>query len=374
MELENPNPNDFQYLLNTNKIGKWEVTVSKPTSDQIRYGVIGPISTSITDLDELKEGLEVSAGPGRSNDSFQITTLKRLKKKRTDQGSSDAQCVKIGFISDSNDLPEAVLALHSYYKVRPYVFHPLQCYRCQMMGHTALSCKGKVRCLLCSGPHPKEDCPNKGTFKCANCSGPHRANSPECKAYSTAQNIEKIRAKTNKTYMEARKEVIGKKQMSITNASRGSYRNALIGNESDSSSQTVYVDSSSQTELPSVEHTRDQFLEKLKVCLIEILNNILPDASQNTRKDQIITDALDKTFKHADTMDVAEQESNKRNRSRTNSRETQVNDKSTKTPTFDPNERSLSPTPKTQKKSSLFHYKESSHKSSKSSKTGKSHK
>ena len=26
---------------------------------------------------------------------------------------------------------------------------PLQCYNCQRMGHTATSCKAKIRCLLC---------------------------------------------------------------------------------------------------------------------------------------------------------------------------------------------------------------------------------
>ena len=44
------------------------------------------------------------------------------------------------------------------FRVRPYVFNPIQCYNCQRIGHTASSCKAKQCCLHCGGGHSRDDC------------------------------------------------------------------------------------------------------------------------------------------------------------------------------------------------------------------------
>ena len=91
------------------------------------------------------------------------------------------------------------------FKVRPYVHSPLQCFKCQRLGHTATGYKAKVCCLKCGEEHKVESCLAE-EIKCANCKGNHRANSTECTLIAEGKEIEKRRA-NGESFGEAKKNV-----------------------------------------------------------------------------------------------------------------------------------------------------------------------
>ena len=65
----------------------------------------------------------------------------------------------------------------AYKSTRP----PLQCYKCQELGHISYQCSNNViKCMRCAGPHSTKDCTDKDNNKCANCQGGHSANSVLC--------------------------------------------------------------------------------------------------------------------------------------------------------------------------------------------------
>jgi hypothetical protein len=203
-EIENPTKEILQELLSVTCLGKWKVNCSQPNSEIHKYGVISPVSIN-ADLEQIKAQMKVR----QSN--AEIYNVQRLKRKSGSEWT-DSVSLKITFTGD--EIPESVSIAHSIYKVRPYVGEPIQCYKCQRLGHVASSCRGKTRCLLCAGDHPKDQCRVQG-FHCANCQGNHKANSRECQIYEMAHQIEVIRAQQNKTYLKAREYVLQQQQCEI---------------------------------------------------------------------------------------------------------------------------------------------------------------
>jgi hypothetical protein len=64
---------------------------------------------------------------------------------------------------------------------------PIQCHRCQNLGHGQRNCNLPYRCVICSECHPSTDCPlsketaaDPSKLKCANCGGNHAASSMNC--------------------------------------------------------------------------------------------------------------------------------------------------------------------------------------------------
>ena len=265
------------------------VTCYQPGNDIIRYGVISPIDVSIDvgDLQSLIKIKEPSA-----NLDIQILKVERLKK-RNGREWVDSPSIKMTFAGDI--LPTAITICHSYYRVRPYIGQPLQCYNCQKMGHTAGSCKSGRRCLLCGGSHSKNDCvAPEQSFKCVNCSGPHRANSSSCSVYTAAKEIETVRAQTGKSYMEARGQVMKKHTPPIQAnntimSSNPSYRDVAA---SEPAQTTTSVNENSE---PKVNLGEEQFIEKLKTCLIEVLKSLF-QKEVNEKDEETINDIISAQF------------------------------------------------------------------------------
>ena len=60
-----------------------------------------------------------------------------------------------------------------------------QCWNCQSFGHSAKTCRSKIKCLICGESHHHKRCPNreKRQPKCANCKGLHVASYKGCPEY-----------------------------------------------------------------------------------------------------------------------------------------------------------------------------------------------
>ncbi|KAF2346349.1 Zinc finger CCHC-type [Trinorchestia longiramus] len=86
--------------------------------------------------------------------------------------------------------------IHIYftrYAVFPFNAPLRRCYRCQRLGHVAVNCNSPLRCLVCSGPHTKDECTAEpGQEKCANYHQTHIASSKECPAIRNAAAIQKL--------------------------------------------------------------------------------------------------------------------------------------------------------------------------------------
>lgn len=307
VELDQPDHEIIQSLLKVTKLGRWTVECYLPNADLYKSGVIAPVSTE-ADIEEIRGLMNVKGG------EMGISKIERLKKK-TENGWVDSESLKITFTA--TNIPEAVTIGHSYYKVRPYVEQPKQCYKCQRLGHTASGCRAKIRCLLCGGDHPKEQC-QATEFRCANCKGQHKANSRQCNIFETAYQIEQVKATRNETYNQAREGVLSQRAQQNMEHNRNSnitshVVHADVHNELDSSpiigrsnftyrkySDTVrnlsnrmpptkiYKSSSTQTEtntdksntLPNEAFSKT-FFTQLKLCLIELFqSNILKESTQ----------------------------------------------------------------------------------------------
>ena len=187
---------DFEAALKVTKIGDYSVTCYAPNRDKYKCGVISPIRTD-EDLLLLLEDMQI-------NNRVRIVKLDRLGKRGTNNNIINSLAVKVTF--EEINLPTTVKCGYFSFKVRPYVYNPTQCFKCQRLWHTAASCKGRERCLKCAGEHSISNCSSTIT-KCANCLGSHRANSKECGRIREAYEIEKLRA-SGYSFLEAQKEVM----------------------------------------------------------------------------------------------------------------------------------------------------------------------
>lgn len=183
------------------------IECSLPKSDNTKYGVISPVSTA-SELEDIKQIIR------SDDDNIKIINVDRLQKRDSSGKWITSETLKITFAGPV--MPAGVIIAHSYYKTRPFVQIPVQCFKCQRIGHTSGSCTARIRCLLCSGNHSKDNC-RALTHKCANCGGPHIASSKECTIIRDARKIEQIRANTGKPYNEARNEFLKRTNFSNQN-------------------------------------------------------------------------------------------------------------------------------------------------------------
>ena len=285
VELSDRSEKTIQKILKIKTIGNFEVAAQLPMSDELRYGVISPIGTDV-DIEHLKKVIQIRHLNNFGEQTGEITHIERMKKKENNIWV-DSMSLKLTF--RRCELPVGISIFHSYYKVRPFIGNAFQCFNCQRMGHLSKSCKSKQRCLLCGGNHHREDC-DAQQHKCANCSGPHRANSRECQYYSIGQQIEKVRVKQAKTYVEAKKQVLERHRKvenmhTMHSSDSPSYRDRLVG----MNKRTETREMATQTE----QKVDDMFFDKLKECLVTIIQKI---QTGNGTVENIIEDAIQQGF------------------------------------------------------------------------------
>ncbi|KAF2344718.1 Zinc finger CCHC-type [Trinorchestia longiramus] len=143
-------------------------------------GVIKGIHQSVN-VEDIK-----ASGDCGSSELLSVARLLRYSGGIREESSA----VKLGFAG--TQCPSHIYVGFTRYAVFPFNAPPRRCYRCQRLGHVAVNCNSPLRCLVCSGPHTKDECPAEpGQEKCANCHQTHIASSKECPAIRNAAAIQK---------------------------------------------------------------------------------------------------------------------------------------------------------------------------------------
>ena len=132
-----------------------------------------------------------------------INKCKIVEAKRLTKRGKDLDLVKLVFEGES--LPEKVIWNNLIYKVRPLIYNPLRCYKCQGYGHGANSCTGRNRCSHCSGFHSIDDCAREDDVICCHCREDHFTGDRRCEFYKQAALIENQKQKGEISYLESKK-------------------------------------------------------------------------------------------------------------------------------------------------------------------------
>ena len=166
-------------------LGEYRVKTYIPNSDLFSAGTISPVSLKLS-TEKIQQHLKID----QHWNMVKIIKIERLKKREPDATEvTDSETIKITF--SSAEPPKGVTLCGSYYKTRLFIPFPVQCWKCQRLGHTSSSCKSlRARCRKCAGNHQKKDC-TSSAMKCANCSGAHNANSRDCPIIREAFRLEK---------------------------------------------------------------------------------------------------------------------------------------------------------------------------------------
>lgn len=140
---------------------------SQPKEILNSKGVIRRVIPGVSCL-EVKEELALE------NPSMKVLDVRRLGNS-----SSNTYC----FTIEGRLLPEHIYLGFWKFPVKWYVASATQCYKCQRYHHKANVCRGKQRCVHCSGPHKHSECEEKkkgAPPKCCNCKGNHPSFSEKC--------------------------------------------------------------------------------------------------------------------------------------------------------------------------------------------------
>ena len=182
-------------ILNMTSIGNYTISCYIPNRDWYRCGVVSPIGPDLNLNDIMVEINKHSA--------TKVAKIERLLKHKADGTFEPSLSIRLFF--EGNQLPSRIRVGYQQFVIRPYVYVPTQCYRCQRLWHTANSCKARVRCQKCGESHNIAVCPSS-IEHCANCRGSHRANSKQCKIIADAYKVEKLRA-DGLNFNEAREKI-----------------------------------------------------------------------------------------------------------------------------------------------------------------------
>ncbi|KAG0444348.1 hypothetical protein HPB47_013899 [Ixodes persulcatus] len=166
-------------LLQIQKIGETPVDARVPWRVRHTAGVVRDVDQALTD----KEILEALRAP-----AHQVLDVRRLGK---------SSAVRVTFAG--KDLPHYVHMGYVRHPVTLYVARPLQCFRCNRIGHVAAACQKEQTCAKCSGGHESTACDSE-TSRCINCGKGHAATSGQCPVLRKERRVCKMRARMAYTH------------------------------------------------------------------------------------------------------------------------------------------------------------------------------
>lgn len=161
-------------------------------------GVITDVDPEITDSD-LRTLI---------NSTARIVDIHRFGRSR---------CVKVVFETDS--IPSHVKVGYVRHPVRLYVPRPVQCHKCNKIGHVSAVCRNEISCRRCGGSHQHDTCTTE-TVKCTNCFGAHEATAKGCPMMKNERLILKKMVKDNSSHQEAAASIRRRKRRSRSRRSK----------------------------------------------------------------------------------------------------------------------------------------------------------
>jgi hypothetical protein len=174
--------NDFNAVVERlRKSNKDFFTHELPELRKVRFVLFGVPDLDIQYImDDLKEQGVVPA---------EIRKMK-LKSRRYDEEANYILYFARG-VTDINQLKKVKSVCHAICRWSTYnndKKSPIQCHRCQQLGHGQRNCNLPHRCVICSGFHPSTECPLKvdnnpvdqTALKCVNCDGNHTSSFLAC--------------------------------------------------------------------------------------------------------------------------------------------------------------------------------------------------
>ena len=259
-------------LLDIKQLGNYNVKCCLPMSQQYKIGLIGPIEFDV----EACDIVELLSEEGFTNVKVERFVIGGKKNGKV------TKSMKVWF--EQSQFPKFITLMFQRYVVTPYIEQSLQCFKCQKLGHIAKYCKGRVVCLVCSGPHKHTECTVKDDCtkqKCANCGGEHTANYRGCPKLLKEKLIQVTRVKENLSYRDA----IAAVQQNKTNSStiiRTTNQKNINSTEGVSrqidkktiSTQTAQ-DRGTDTMCSNTSNINNLSLEKIAICIFEIIHSSL---------------------------------------------------------------------------------------------------
>ncbi|CAN8007206.1 unnamed protein product [Ixodes pacificus] len=170
-------------LLQIQKICETPVDARVPSRVRHIAGVVRDVDQALTDK-EIREALRAPA--------HQVLDVWRLGK---------SSAVRVTFAG--KDLPHYVHIGYVRHPVTLYVARPLQCFRCNRIGHVAAACQKEQTCAKCSGGNEPTACDSE-TSRCINCGKGHAATSGQCPVLRKERRVCKMRARMAYTHSEAK--------------------------------------------------------------------------------------------------------------------------------------------------------------------------
>lgn len=172
-----------------------------PRHKLYRKGVINGVPLDVP-LEEFSDAIL------NENVNVKINSLFRLRRRnRTTKEMEDSASVVIEFKGQC--LPDTLIIWRSVIRVTPYVQAVRLCFKCGLIGHLSKFCNRNQCCLTCANHHPRDpQCALPP--KCINCDGSHRTLDRSCPAYVKRNDIAKIMARNNLSYLEAARIYEGK--------------------------------------------------------------------------------------------------------------------------------------------------------------------
>ncbi|XP_070387400.1 uncharacterized protein [Dermacentor albipictus] len=164
----------------------------------------------------LSHGKRTSAGvitdvDPEITDSDLRTLIKSTAKIVDIHRFGRSQCVKVVFEADS--IPSHVKVGYVRHPVRLYVPKPVQCRKCNRIGHVSAVCRNDISCRRCGGSHQHDTCKTE-TVKCTNCFGAHEATAKDCPRMKNERLILKKMVKEHSSHQEAAASIRRRKRRS----------------------------------------------------------------------------------------------------------------------------------------------------------------
>jgi len=164
-----------------------------------RKGVIKQVDLDIP-LIELRDIIKLE------NPAIRINNLFRLKRKDFETKKwVDSESICLEF--RGQELPPSVSVWKCRLRITPYIPPVRRCYNCGKFGHLSKGCSVKEAvCLNCGVNHAmKEDKSCDSSPKCINCSEDHHTLNGKCLALKNQQEVNRIMAVDNVSYLEAKR-------------------------------------------------------------------------------------------------------------------------------------------------------------------------